>query len=104
MNKRNPVEDMGLDPEQYRELLRMFIENSRREISEIKEALRDNDLNRVETLVHSLKGAAVNLELDQIAAAGDALRDMIRNNHNFKDIESLINKIAQEIDGLSQTV
>ncbi|MFW6053061.1 MAG: Hpt domain-containing protein [Desulfosalsimonas sp.] len=104
MNKRTSVEDMGLDPEQYRELLRMFIENSRREVSEIKEALWFNDLKRVETLVHSLKGAAVNLGLDQITAAGEALRDMIRNNHDFEDIELLINKIAQEIEGLSQTV
>ncbi|MCF8111386.1 MAG: Hpt domain-containing protein [Desulfobacteraceae bacterium] len=104
MNKRDPVEDMGLDPEQYRELLRMFIENTRREIYEIKEALRDNDLNRVEKLAHSFKGAAVSLGLDQIAAAGEAIRDMVRNEHDFKNIESLINKIIQEIDGLSQTV
>ncbi|MCF8024710.1 MAG: Hpt domain-containing protein [Desulfobacteraceae bacterium] len=103
MNTKDPASRLGLDPEQYRELVYLFVENTRREVSEIKEALRNNDLEKAANIVHSFRGAAVNLCLDEIAATGESLRDALRNLRDL-EINPIIDKLLYQIEELSQSI
>ncbi|MFP4194620.1 MAG: Hpt domain-containing protein [Desulfobacterales bacterium] len=104
MDKSKQTGNPGLDPEQYRELIRLFIENTRKEISGIKKALKDNEPGRAEKLAHSFKGAALNLGLEKIAAAGDELRALLRNDNYMNKAGVIINNILQDLDELSRSV
>lgn len=104
MNKRKPAESIGLDDEQYRDLIRIFIENTRKELIEIKEALAQKDINNIEKLIHSFKGAALNLGLDEIAEDAEFLRYIIRNNEEVIKAQQIINKILQDMNSLAQSV
>lgn len=94
---------LGLDPEQYRELIELFIENTGTELSQIRKALRENDLNQVSNLVHSFRGAAANLGLYEIAAKGEALGYAIRNKR-YLEIEQLLDEVLHDMNTISQSI
>ncbi|MBS3808673.1 MAG: Hpt domain-containing protein [Desulfobacterales bacterium] len=91
---------LNLEPEEFRELLALFVSSTREEIGQLREALSENNLERASQLVHSFKGAAVNLGLNEIAAHGEKLQAAIKNLEDI-DIESLIEKVLYEIERLA---
>ncbi|MFP4158946.1 MAG: Hpt domain-containing protein [Desulfobacterales bacterium] len=101
MNISKQAERLGLEPGQYRELLQLFVENTRMELKEIKQAIRENDFKKAADLVHSFKGAAANLGIDDIAARGEALGHAVKNRQS--GIEQTINKVQNDVERLSQT-
>lgn len=103
MNMKDSAERLGLDPEQYRELICLFIENTREELAELRKATRESDMEKAAGIVHSFRGAAVNLCLEEIAACGESLGDAIRNRREFK-IESILEKVLYEIDKLADSI
>ncbi len=104
MNKSKQTESTGIDDEQYRELIRIFIENTRKELIEIKEALAEKDISNIENLIHSFKGAAVNLGLDEIAEHAEVLSYIIKNSQDITKAHQIINKILQDINTLAHSV
>lgn len=101
MNISEKAERLGLEPGQYRELLQLFVENTLGELSEIKQALRENDFKKSSELVHSFKGAAANLGIDDIAARGETLGHAIRNRQS--GLEQIIDKVHNDVERLLQT-
>ncbi|MFO7930542.1 MAG: Hpt domain-containing protein [Thermodesulfobacteriota bacterium] len=102
MNISEQAERLGLETGQYRELVQLFVENTRRELSEIEQAIRENNFKKAADLVHSFKGAAANLGIDDIAAGGEKLGHAIRNRQS--GIEQTINKLHNDVERLSQTI
>lgn len=63
------AEERGLEPQDVLEFLHDFVEfTEESDLAALKEALERCDHNSVRERAHSIKGAAVNLKLDQIAA------------------------------------
>lgn len=91
---------LDLEPEEFRELLALFVSSTKEEIGQLREALNENNPERASQLVHSFKGAAVNLGLTEIAEHGEKLRAAIKNQENI-DVESVIEKVLYEIECLA---
>jgi len=61
------AEELGLDQEQYWEILTGFIEEKKKDMEDLESALEMGDTGLVSRLAHKIKGSALNLRLDSLA-------------------------------------
>jgi CheY-like chemotaxis protein/HPt (histidine-containing phosphotransfer) domain-containing protein/anti-sigma regulatory factor (Ser/Thr protein kinase) len=61
------AEELGLDQEEYWEILTAFIEDKKRDMEDLGRALALGDKDRVFQLAHKIKGSALNLRLESLA-------------------------------------
>lgn len=96
------AEILGIPKELVSELLHDFFNNSLEEIDKISEAILNNNLNDIEHYAHSIKGAAANLRLVNVANVAreielsaknnqhieymDKLKDLLQAIYNYKDL------------------
>lgn len=79
MNFKELGENLGLDEDEYRELVELFVDSGSAEFKRLKEAVSANDADQIMRSAHTIKGAAGNLGLMDIheeakkieACAGD---------------------------------
>jgi len=55
---------LGLEEEEYLELVELFIETSKSDLKNLHSAINNKDMEMIDEIAHSLKGAAMNLGLD----------------------------------------
>ena len=60
------TEELGLDQEQYLEILTVFIEGKKKDMEDLEEALAREDTELIARLAHKIKGSALNLRLDSV--------------------------------------
>ena len=58
------TEELGLDQEQYLEILTGFIEEKKKDMEDLEKALAREDTELIARLAHKIKGSALNLRLD----------------------------------------
>ncbi len=63
MNLKELGENIGLDEDEYRELIELFLETGRADYDQLKKALDAGDATQVSRSAHTLSGAAGNLGL-----------------------------------------
>lgn len=80
MNFQTLSKDIGLDEEECRELLTLFVETSLQEIHAVETALDAADASRAAEIAHSLKGAAVNLGLEECLDLAVEMEATARSN------------------------
>ena len=61
------AEELGLDQEEYREILMGFIEDKKKDMEDLESALAQKDMGLISRLAHKIKGSALNLRLDLLA-------------------------------------
>ena len=61
------AEDLGLDQEQYWEILAGFIDDKKKDMEDLAGGLARGDTKLVAQLAHKIKGSALNLRLDSLA-------------------------------------
>jgi HPt (histidine-containing phosphotransfer) domain-containing protein len=69
---------LGLDPEQIRELLDLFVDEGRRHLRAIDQALPFADADEVQLAAHTIKGGAAMLGLDEIEACAREVECLAR--------------------------
>jgi HPt (histidine-containing phosphotransfer) domain-containing protein len=67
------AERLDLDEASCRELLKIFVEESRKDLERMRAALATADCGGVAEAAHSLRGAAGNLDLKEIMLLADKL-------------------------------
>jgi len=61
MKIKEYAEKLGLDEEDFKELITLFIDTSISDLENMKSALDENDFEKARDAAHSIKGAAGNL-------------------------------------------
>ncbi|SPD76195.1 putative Hpt domain protein [uncultured Desulfobacterium sp.] len=79
MNLNELAERLELEPDEYLDLLNIFIEKSQSEIEEMMSALEEDNMERLAKLAHSVKGAAINLGLNDLYEASRYIENMTSN-------------------------
>ena len=82
------VEALGEDV--FRELIDSFFADAAELLQELHGALADNDRSHVDRVLHTIKGAAINVGLNEIAQRAHALRDDVPT---LADVETLNDEI-----------
>jgi HPt (histidine-containing phosphotransfer) domain-containing protein len=96
MNIEQKAASLGIDKDEYSQLLKIFINTSKKELSFIKEALQIRNFSEAARLLHSVKGAAVSLGLANFAAS----TQMIEENLTISSTDSLLDQVQVLISDL----
>ncbi|MCF8037160.1 MAG: Hpt domain-containing protein [Desulfobacteraceae bacterium] len=92
---------LDMDPELFRELLSLFIDNSQKELAELREASSRQDFTRASRLAHSLKGAAVNLGFNGIAGQAESIENAAKTRDSIK-IDAISRQVSYEVNELAR--
>jgi PAS domain S-box-containing protein len=88
------AEELGLDQEQYLEILTGFIEEKKKDMEELEKALAREDTERIARLAHKIKGSALNLRLDLMAQPAASIEKAAK--------EGDLTRISDDWDALSR--
>jgi len=64
LNFKKMSEKLGLEEDEYLELVELFIETSKSDLKNLQSAINNKNIEMIAGIAHSLKGAAMNLGLD----------------------------------------
>ena len=103
MNIREIAKDLGLEEEEYLELLELFIETSNSDLNMLQAAIEAGDAKIAENAVHSFKGAASNLGLMEFhKAANDIKVEAI--NGRLRGIAEFAQVLKNKLDVIEEFV
>ncbi len=106
MNLKELALELGMEQDEMRELLEIFIESSESDIERLQQAVVEGDAKRVADAAHSIKGASANLGFMDIFSVAKNLEQKARENsleglndevHILKDRLSSITKSIDNI-------
>ncbi len=85
----------GSDSSFFKKVLQMFIDQGDELVVEISDALSGNDIKKVGSLAHKLKGSSLNLGAEVLAETCRTIELKARNNDG-SGLEELIRQLARE--------
>jgi HPt (histidine-containing phosphotransfer) domain-containing protein len=106
MNLKELALELGMEQDEMRELLVIFIESSESDLVKLKQALIEGDAKQVADAAHSIKGSSANLGFMDIFSVAKNLEQKARENslegladevHILKDRLSSITKSIDNI-------
>ncbi len=80
MNVKKLAENLGLEEDEYLELIELFVDTGRADFQKIEAGLADGDADQVMRSAHTLKGAAGNLGLMEISDLSRSIEESASNN------------------------
>ena len=80
MNFVKLAEDLGLEEEEYLELIELFLESGTSDLNQLQAAIEEGDAEKAARAAHSLKGASGNLGLIELYEVAKTIEADARNN------------------------
>ena len=90
--KQEEKTTVHVDPE-IADLIPGFLENRRKDIKAMDEALRKGDFEAIRALGHSMKGAGGSYGFDAVTDIGKALEDAAKNT-NAEEIQRSVGELS----------
>ena len=90
-------EEIGLDEEEYLEMIELFVESGGESISIIKEAIKEADAEKAHEASHSIKGSSGSLMLDTIYETAESMDNILRTG-SFDNVEEMLEKLKNEYE------
>ena len=100
MNIQELAENLGLEKDEYLELLDLFIDTAASDISELQAAIEEENGEKAVGAAHSLKGAAGNLGLLEIHEQAKKIEADARDNC-FDDVAGAVPKLRNNLDAIA---
>jgi HPt (histidine-containing phosphotransfer) domain-containing protein len=69
------AEELGLEVDEVRGLVLTFLTSTEEDLLELAQAFSEGDAEKLGAVAHHIKGAAANLELNEIAEAAKGIED-----------------------------
>jgi histidine phosphotransfer protein HptB len=94
-------ECLGLEEDEFIEIVEIFIESAETDIEKLHNALETNDCEAASSAAHSLKGSAGNLGFTEISELSASLENQARNNDigNLPAAIPTLSHLLSEIKG-----
>lgn len=80
MNFKDMADNLGLEIDEYRELIELFIDTGAVDFQKIQEALAGQNADQIMRSAHTIKGAAGNLGLMDVSATAKTIEDSASKN------------------------
>ena len=101
MNLKVQAEKMGLDEEEYVEIVNLFLKTTTDNLGQMRSAVETGDVSKLRQETHSLKGAALNLGFWEICEIVERMAMRVRENcwHGLSaDIEMIQGRVDRIAD------
>ena len=103
MNFKELAENLGLEEDEYLEIIELFIETVISDLDKLRTAIEEGDAGKAADAAHSMKGAAGNLGLEEIQEAARRTEEEARNEA-LSDITESFQDLKNNFDQLRQFV
>jgi HPt (histidine-containing phosphotransfer) domain-containing protein len=80
------------------DLIRSFLADTLTRMDEMEEALGAESTELLLRLAHTMKGAALNVGANRLAATSQLLRDAIASEQNTPELRMIVNQVRREIE------
>ena len=80
MNFQELADNLGLEVDEYRELIELFIDTGSADFQKIQDALAGGNSDQVMRSAHTIKGAAGNLGLMDVSETARSIEDCASKN------------------------
>ncbi len=95
--------NLGIGRDELLELLEIFLEACQADLEDLKNALASNDFQGAAAAAHSLKGAALNLELPEVANLARIV-ELAAKNQVLGEAEGRLEDLRGKLKDLAQLV
>jgi histidine phosphotransfer protein HptB len=103
MNFQELAENLGLEVDEYRELIDLFIDTGSADFQKIQDGLSGNDSDVVMRSAHTIKGAAGNLGLMEVSKTAGTIEEKATNNQ-LDDLDEAIQTLRAQFDAIESFV
>jgi len=80
MDIRQLAENLGLEEEEYLELIELFIETGMSDLNKLQSAIEEGSAEKAVNAAHSIKGAAMNLGLTELSEIAKEIEEKAGND------------------------
>ena len=101
MNFKIRAQKIGLQEEEYLEIVDLFIRTTSHDLNEIRSAIKAGDTSKMLQETHSLKGAALNLRFRSIYEIVERIGLKVREN-SWQGLSDDVELIQKRIDGIAK--
>ena len=103
MDIKSLADNLGLDEDEYLELVDLLVDTGMVDLSNMESAVRLGDSDAAARAAHSIKGASGNLGIMDIYELAKAVEAELRNN-NLAAIEGELKEIREKLETLAKLV
>jgi len=103
MNFKVQAEKMGLNEEEYVEIVNLFIKSTDHNLCQMRSAVETGDTSKIHQETHSLRGAALNLGFLEIYEIVERMALRVREN-SWHGLSADIEVIQGRIDRIAKLV
>ncbi|MBS3757649.1 MAG: Hpt domain-containing protein [Desulfobacterales bacterium] len=103
MNLKHLSDKMGLDENEYIDLLYLFIDTATADLVNLKTAVSNEYMNKAAGIAHSLKGAALNMGLTDFFETAATIEAEIHRGPRA-DVGQLIHRLTELLADLTRMV
>ena len=101
MNFRELANNLGLEEDEYMELIELFIKTGRSDLDKLRSAIEEGNGEEAANASHSLKGAAGSLGLMEISEIAKEIEGMARNGR-LEEIAESAQAIKKKIEEIAE--
>ncbi len=98
MNIKELAEELGLEEEEYLELIELFLDRSMSDLNELNTAVETKDAEKAASVAHSIKGAAGNLGLMELYEEAKKIEAQAREG----SLEGVVEFAQTVLNGLEE--
>jgi len=103
MNFQELAENLGLEVDEYRELIELFIDTGSADFQKIQEALAGRNTDQIMRSAHTIKGAAGNLGLMDVSATAKTIEDNASGDR-IDDLGQVVQLLKSQIEAIEAFV
>lgn len=100
MNIKELAEDLGLEEDEYMELIELFIDRGMSDLDELQAAVGAGDAEKAASAAHSIKGASGNLGLMEFYGTAKKIEDEARND-NLDEATAAVKTLQKELEDIA---
>ena len=97
MNFKEIGERIGLDEDEYIEMIELFVESGGEDLNKLEAAIKEADAEKAYEASHSIKGSSGSLMLDAVYEIAKSMDDILRIG-KFDNVEEMLNKLRSEYE------
>jgi len=97
MNFKEIGERIGLDEDEYIEMIELFVESGGEDLQKLEAAIKEADAEKAHEASHSIKGSSGSLMLDAIYEIAKSMDDILRIG-KFDNVKEMLNKLKGEYE------
>ncbi len=96
---KKQADEIGIDVDSLISFYRLYIEQTDKDLQQLKALIPERRTDKVKDLAHSIKGASLNLDLNNISETARKIENYVMGN-SWSEVVNLFEEINKEFSGI----